>query len=679
VKSAFDAARPFPISRRLFLALTTAACLVFATYAGSFLYFFVDDEAIPLVYARNLLRGRGLVYTVLEGRSEGYSDFLHVIWSTLLLFITQALHLSLLAPLLIGKTVSFVAALAIIVLTARWLRRTGVTGAGLTAALAFLALAGPLAVWACSSLETAIFALLVTGFAAALTRDARPTSVILGIALLLERIDGIVFVAALIVAALVADPRRRRAVWEVAWPIALVAIAFHTWRWSYFGSLLSAPLAAKVLYRLTGSAHAVVKAPDVPYLVGLLRLYGIAAAPLLVVAAVLAWRAPAARMAAVALLLLGTYVAVVGDWMFGWRFTVALFPLAALIIGVAVSRARPALGWCAAVLVMLWSAVAARNFLVAYVDVESRPIFWTHSRLGASAWLAPYYDLVAASRPLMHAGDRVAYNQAGLLPYLLDLENIDDLGICSRFVAHLPTTDVYYTGVGRYSPPTNEPVLRTAHAYLLYRDVGFLVTPADLLWKANHGSFPEMLLDGFFTRIAVDASRRTVIYGRTSKPADRFRHDPDAFTENLAHPSRLTRASIDGRTIDAELFGRDLPFLREQTQTLTFNGNVQIVLGLGRQDAEVSALYIGDVASSVPGELTLSLFDGAGRETLRRTIAIASPNMSVLERFDAVSAKMASVSFHSASNRVTLTDLRIAGQSPALRAYVRRALRFPAP
>jgi hypothetical protein len=36
------------------------------------------------------------------------------------------------------------------------------------------------------------------------------------------------------------------------------------------------------------------------------------------------------------------------------------------------------------------------------------------------------------------------------------------------------------------------------------------------------------------------------------------------------------------------------------------------------------------------------------------------------------------VSFRSESNRVTFTDLRIEGQSPALHAYVRRALRFPA-
>jgi hypothetical protein len=35
---------------------------------------------------------------------------------------------------------------------------------------------------------------------------------------------------------------------------------------------------------------------------------------------------------------------------------------------------------------------------------------------------------------------------------MLDLENIDELGICSRFYAQLPTRDVFFTEVGRYAP-----------------------------------------------------------------------------------------------------------------------------------------------------------------------------------------------------------------------------------
>src|SRR3954453_10367779 len=109
---------PGPCDARAAAWITAIGCAAFAIYAGCFAYFFVDDEAIPLVYARNLLRGRGLAYTVLEGRVEGYSDFLHVLWSAALLAVTRLLGFSPLAPLLIGKVVSLAAGTAIVVLTA---------------------------------------------------------------------------------------------------------------------------------------------------------------------------------------------------------------------------------------------------------------------------------------------------------------------------------------------------------------------------------------------------------------------------------------------------------------------------------------------------------------------------------------------------------------------------------
>ena len=52
---------------------------VFALHAANYLYFFVDDEAIPYVFAQNLLNGKGLRYNSFEGAVEGYSDFLSLI------------------------------------------------------------------------------------------------------------------------------------------------------------------------------------------------------------------------------------------------------------------------------------------------------------------------------------------------------------------------------------------------------------------------------------------------------------------------------------------------------------------------------------------------------------------------------------------------------------------------
>jgi hypothetical protein len=336
----------------------------------------------------------------------------------------------------------------------------------------------------------------------------------LGAAVVLDRLDGPLFVFAVLFAAWAADPRRLREVARIAWPIAAAAIVYHGWRYAYFGSLLSAPLQTKVLYRLAAPDRALTKDANVAYLRSFLNLYGMAAAPALLAAGVFALRDAGGRMAVIALLLLGIYVGVVEDWMFGWRFVVALLPFAAVIVGVAVSRAPRVAGWGAAVLVLLWSGVTARDFLRSYVEGEGRPVFWSSMHRGESALLWPYYDLVVASRQVIHPGDRIAYNQAGLLPYLLDAENIDDLGICSRFVAALPTTDLYFTAVGRYSPLTNQPVLRAPHAYLLYQNVQFLIARIDLLLKAN-GHVPDTLLDGLFVRVLPSG-----LFRRCDLPAD---------------------------------------------------------------------------------------------------------------------------------------------------------------
>jgi hypothetical protein len=103
-------------------------------------------------------------------------------------------------------------------------------------------------------------------------------------------------------------------------------------------------------------------------------------------------------------------------------------------------------------------------------------------------------------------------------------------------------------------------------------------------------------------------------------------------------------------------------------------------LGLGRQDAAVDGLFIGRVTSRLPGTLTLSLADGSGHETLRRIIALPAGDTTVLERFETpAAARATSLTFETPSeNRIIITDLRIEGQSPALREYLRRTLVFPA-
>ena len=102
--------------------ITALAVAIFVGYALNFLYFFVDDEGIPYVYAQNLLNGRGLVYNSLEGRAEGYSDLLHVLQSTGILAIVHTFSLPKFSVFFVGKALSFGAGILIVVLVLSILR-----------------------------------------------------------------------------------------------------------------------------------------------------------------------------------------------------------------------------------------------------------------------------------------------------------------------------------------------------------------------------------------------------------------------------------------------------------------------------------------------------------------------------------------------------------------------------
>ncbi len=673
------------VSRTWYLSLLVIGSTIFLFYAGVFLYFFVDDEAIPLVYAVNLARGRGLIYTALEGRVEGYSDFLHVLWSWALFEATSIAHWQRLTVLLVGKGVSLLAGLGIVIVAARTMRRCAVGKAGMVAALAFLTLAGPLAVWSCSSLETVPFSLMIASLWSVglvdlpKARWAPVVAVILATVAILERIDGVVYVL-VVLAAVIPFTGNRRTSLAVLAGIGAVALAYHGWRFVYFGNLLSAPLLAKVLYHLERPRHGMVKEPAAPYFVAFLRLYGVAAAIGLAAAVAAAWRIPSARRTTLAVVVLAAYVAVVGDWMFGWRFTVPLLPLVAFVIGGAVTRAPSPWAWALTAIVGVLSVSEARAFVREYVAEEHRPVFWTAPHRGFSAWLAPYYELINTCRPRINPGERIAYNQAGLLPYLLDAENIDDLGICSKFVAGLPTTDIYYTQVGRYSPPQNTPSLWTAHAYLLYQDVRFFISRTDLLRKANFGAIPEELLDGHFKRVAMDASGENAVYARTDKPAEDYRRNPDLFTENVAHISHIRRASIGAQELRDDELEKRLDFLEGQRMHLTLNPNADVTFTFAPHDVRVSAVYIARLASREPLIFALQLLDEHGGPARHITLNLSRGATTVWERFPPVQASTAVIQLRgSPGNRVTMTDMRIEGQTEELSRYVRRALLFPRP
>src|SRR5206468_8248728 len=182
----------------------------------------------------------------------------------------------------------------------------------------------PLAVWSCSSLEAALFSLLIATLLFALASASTTTepgrfnqmACVSGSLAVLERLDGFVYVGALLLAFGVCSARARRQqlLKRVVFPIGVVLVIYHAWRIWYFGDVLNMPLYAKVAYKLRPHANVLVKAPALPYWFRFVQLYTWpAVAAVSAAAGYAAWRERAIRPVLLAGTLIALYVAVVGD------------------------------------------------------------------------------------------------------------------------------------------------------------------------------------------------------------------------------------------------------------------------------------------------------------------------------------------------------------------------------
>jgi hypothetical protein len=665
--------------------IAIAAVAVFLVYALNFLYYFVDDEAIPYVFAQNVLHGKGLSYNGVEGRVEGYSDFLYVWIATVFLTVQKLAGLPKIAVFFAGKALSFLCGVAIVLLAWHIMRRIAVPRAGTAAGLATLALAGPLAVWSCSALEAVPFALIVTTMIAALIFESDVAAAVAASLLVLLRIDGFIYAAILIAAFMViaSGPRRRRIMSRILLPSVVVLATYHAWRVWYFGDLLPAPLEAKILYKLIPHPSLMIKEPDRSYLSGFINVYGwwTAAGPVGAAGYAL-WVGGVARALSLAALPLVLYVGVVGDWMFGFRFFVALLPVFALIIGLSVGTLSSAWPRAAGVVSLVWIAgmgSAAERFVETYTEALSLPSFLHAPSRDLHVFFRPYYGFYETVRPLIPPGAITAYNQAGLVPFLLDLNNIDDFGICSRFYASLPSTDVYFTEGGRYAPLTNKPRLRVHQAYLVYRDVQYILSGTDILRRANGDVLPSGLFGDYYRLARTDAPGDFAVYRRTEKPADAYAGDARTFVENLAHVSYLRNASIDGVQIDRRQYSRQFPFLRDGTANLQFTGGVLMDLQFAARDETVQAISIFEVRTTERAALNVTLLSAAGGIVQKFSVPMdaGQARSVVLEPSAGASASRLIVEFSAGRGVVAwarINDLRVEGQTPALEGYLARHL-----
>jgi hypothetical protein len=142
----------------------------------------------------------------------------------------------------VGKALSFFCGIAIVVMVWGFLRWSHAQRTGALTALGLLALAGPLALWSCSSLEAVPFTLGTTALVVALALEWDGWTALAATFLILERIDGFVYASALIGAFLFTGTvaRRREMLRRVILPVSVVFGLYQGWRWVYFRDFVPA-------------------------------------------------------------------------------------------------------------------------------------------------------------------------------------------------------------------------------------------------------------------------------------------------------------------------------------------------------------------------------------------------------------------------------------------------------
>jgi hypothetical protein len=683
--------------QRLQRFLWIGAALVFVLHALNYAYFFIDDEGIPFVTAQNVLDGKGFVYNPQDGPVEAYSDFLHVGVTTALLAVVRLSGADKATAFFFGKAISLLCGVGVIWLTRLLLARLGAgRGASLLVGLAFVALAGPLAVWSMSSLETMQFTFLVLLFVHGLCGEsegrAQVLTVVAGSLIILDRIDGFVFAGAIVTAFSLCSRRatRRTVLRRVLVPLTLIFASYHIWRILYYRQVLPPAVASKVLFKFTHGRTFVTRIPTEPYAIRFFNLFGWIPAIATISSMVLAIRTDVRRILSLALavVVLSLYVSAVEDWMFGFRFFTSLVPLFAILTAWCIDRVATwnrAVAWTLAASTILVLGIAAVRFERSYEDAMRRPSWLAEpSRNVARYFPDGYYDLQRRLRDLAKPGDTISTNLAGFLPFMVGLPNVDNMGICTRVFAALPTTDVVFTEVGRYSSMTNKPVLRAADAYLMFRAPTFIIEPHNWIAGANDG-IPDAIFDNRYDRLSREDEASPEVFVRRASLED-FQTRLDLYLQNLVHVSSVLDLRINRTRVPRERLLSEFPYLYEEQGSVSFRDPLTLNIRFAEADVPVYELYAQRLSSSSTTRITVTLNSTHGPVYHQVVDLLRDQDVSWHERLPkALPATSLTLEFAASvsdgsplTTTVTLADLRVQGQTPELVDFISKALRSTA-
>ncbi len=466
-----------------------------------------EDAFITFRFARNLVRGAGLVWNAGESPVEGYTNFLWLLVSALV--IRLGLDAALLTQIL-----GVLASLAALVLVYRFARDVlRLPPAPALAAPGLLALSGPFAAWAASSMETNLFALLVLlgcyFFCLWVQRSSLPHLLAAQGALLaatLTRPEGLLVYAVLAGAgfflALYRPGRPALGRYLAALLVYLVPFAvYFLWRYAYFGYLLPNTYYAKtgggLAQYLRGAKYSLLFfvlfiLPLAPLPLGLLWERG-AANSLRPPRSLRALRDRVAENigASVCLAVILVYSAYIvyvgGDYMAMFRFYVPLLPLIYPLAGL--------LAWK---LYQQVSASVHKRGAIPWILLAAAALTFLHSTpLEQGLYETPWF-MHGTYRGVQHERWHVARNRLageffrrlrrsddeslavlgiGIIPYVTDMKVYSFHGIVDPQIAHRPTKKTIGAGVSGHEKVDFVSVILKKPTYIMV-DTGDLYPEA---------------------------------------------------------------------------------------------------------------------------------------------------------------------------------------------------------
>lgn len=427
---------------RMLLALCAAGAIAHAVSYG---HVTSDDAFISLRYARNLAEGHGLVFNPGGERVEGFSNPVFTLISATFLALGAP-------PIATVKLIGIACWAALVLLCARFARelRGGDPVSGVIAALLLAASTFP-ALWAVAGLETMSHALLVTAGTLIVGRECGSGLVrwspLLFVLVAASRPEGALLAAAAAAAQLIAL-RREAFVVVRAWTVrfAVPVAALTAVRYAYYEAFVPNTFGAKVFLGtetlLFGLGH----------LADFLRDGGAWIVALALVGVVVAVRA-AVRSAAIAACTVAVIVAqlafitiVGGDAMPAYRFVMPVYPLLVVLASAAIASLVGRVGVAGALAVALAVAGVSMWQQQGGLERSNRRYWLAHERpswtylFGESVegtWLSAHAASARYIREHAAAGDVMAVTEAGLIPFVTDLETVDVLGLNDRAIADL--------------------------------------------------------------------------------------------------------------------------------------------------------------------------------------------------------------------------------------------------